>query len=186
MVFAVSDLTALLKNEPYVLNVLKSVKAQGPNGAFVAAGFVRNRLWDSFYKQSGQFSEADIDVVYFDDRNIDPESDYEFERRLSEHLPVEWQVRNQARMHHFGGYEPFVSLEAALMHWAETATSVGVRLSDSDEFEYVAPFGFDDLFDHILRITPAMYASDRAGFKERLKRKGWQNRWPSLKVINTL
>ncbi len=186
MAFTVSDLTALLENEPYVLDVLKSVKAFGPNGAFVAAGFVRNRVWDSFYKQSGQFPEADIDVVYFDDRNIHPESDYEFEHILSENLQAEWQVRNQARMHHFGGYEPFVSLEEALTHWAETATSVGVRLGPEDDFQYIAPFGFDDLFDHTLRITPAMCANDSAGFRERLKRKGWQNRWPDLKVVDRL
>lgn len=177
-------LTAFLLNDPYVIKVLDAVKVCGPAQAYVAAGFVRNRVWDSFYDKKQNEPDVDIDIVYYDRRNPDKKHERFFEEKLEQCLPTGiWQVRNQARMHTFGGYPPFNSLEHALTHWAETATTVGGRLKHNGELDIIAPFGLDDLFSHTLRITPQMKKHDPAGFDERLLRKKWLARWPDLKVI---
>ena len=177
-------LTAFLLNDPYVMKVLDAVKACGPDQAYVAAGFVRNRVWDSFYDKKRLEADADIDVVYYDQRNPGKEQERFFEGKLQQQLPTGiWQVRNQARMHTFGGYPPFAGLEHALKHWAETATTVGARLEPNGDLDIIAPFGLDDLFNHTLRITPQMKKHDAVGFDERLLRKKWQERWPDLKVV---
>ncbi len=179
-----SRLTAFLENDPHVMDVLAAVRDCGPAGAIVAAGFVRNRVWDSFYEQNHASADADIDVVYFDKADTTKESEQAFEAALEQRLPTGlWQVRNQARMHSFGGYPPFESLEHGLMHWAETATTVGARLRKTGNLEIVSPFGLDDLFNHILRITPQMKRHDAIGFDVRLERKNWLKRWPDLTVI---
>lgn len=163
---------------------LKTVRNFGPEGAYIAAGFVRNRVWDALYDVAPTATKADVDVVYFCSTDVSPDRDYAYEAALTENDPeTDWQVRNQARMHHFHGYPPFSSLADGLAHWAETATSVGVRLDDSDVMHFVAPFGFDDLANHILRITPNMKDMDPEGFDARLLAKGWQVRWPRLKVV---
>ena len=168
------------------MRVLAAVREAGPDDAFVAAGFVRNRVWDSFYPENKAPSDLDIDVVYFNENRTDKCFEREFELQLDDALPTGiWQVRNQARMHTFGGHAPFESLAHGLQHWAETATTVGVRLDADDDFEFIAPFGFDDLWGHILRITPIMRRTDPEGFDARLARKGWLERWPKLIVVRS-
>ncbi|MBL4639097.1 MAG: nucleotidyltransferase family protein [Kordiimonadaceae bacterium] len=174
----------LIRTDARALQQLKLVADIGPKASFIAAGFVRNRVWDALYDPKPVAAEADVDVVYFCQNDVSPECDYAYEADLEAADPnTDWQVRNQARMHDFGGHEPFVSLDNALMYWPETATSVGVRLHETRENEFVAPFGFDDLQNHILRIAPAMKAKNPQGFDVRLKAKGWLKRWPRLRVI---
>jgi len=177
-------LFALLGADARVIATLETVRRIGPAGAYVAAGFVRNRVWDSFYADGRAYPDLDIDVVYFDANETGKAPEARFEAALEAALPCGlWQVRNQARMHEFGGHPPFSDMTDALMHWAETATTVGVRLDAAGHMEAIAPFGFDDLFSHILRITPVMKRHDPMGFDARLARKKWQARWPNLTVI---
>jgi hypothetical protein len=151
---------------------------------FLTAGFVRNRYWDSLYPCVAVSGTSDIDVVYFNSGSVSKSLDLEYESVLCKYMRgVDWQVRNQARMHNFGGYAPFTDLSDALTHWSETATAIGVRLSANDEMQVIAPFGLDDLYNHVLRITPVMYANDPAGFEGRVKHKQWRMRWPEVKVV---
>lgn len=174
----------LVRTDVTAVHQLELVRDLGPKGAFIAAGFVRNRVWDALYNPIPLPDGSDVDVVYFCKGDVSPERDYAFENQLKKaDADTDWQVRNQARMHHFHEYLPFMSLEDGLRHWAETATSVGVRLDEERRMHFTAPFGFDDLEQHILRITPAMKQKDPEGFDTRLKAKGWLERWPNLKVV---
>ncbi len=179
-----NDFRALLRADQYFIEALKLVQFFMPE-VYIAAGFVRNRIWDHLYDQSNVYSDLDIDVIYFDDINISADIDYQLEKKLTEALNAPWQVRNQARMHIFGGHKPFSSLEHALKHWAETATTVGVRLDSSENLQFIAPFGFTDLCNHILRVTPIMKRCDLKGFHNRIAKKNWCERWPSLTIIDT-
>ncbi len=163
---------------------LLAVRSRAPEGSYITGGFVRNLVWDSYYTPRPDWPELDVDVVYFNPEAADKSKDKALEKTLAKACPGrDWQVRNQAYMHHFGGHPPFKSMLHALTHWAETATTVSVRLCPDDTLEFITPFGFDDLFDHILRITPIMKANDPAGFEARLAKKGWQQRWPKMQVI---
>ncbi len=172
-------------DDPAVQAVLAAVRTAGPPTAFVSAGFVRNWFWDRLYQHPfGAFAAGDIDVVYFDPVRAEKSDDYGFESALSAHHPsARWQVRNQAHMHDFGGYDPFRSLSDGLEHWAETATTVSVRLRRDDSIEWFAPFGFEDLDAHILRITPITARDHAAGFWRRIDAKNWRKRWPDLEII---
>ncbi len=177
-------LETLLRADPIAIELLKAVAEAGPEGAYIGAGFLRNRVWDNLYDDGRSYPEADIDVIYFCAENDSPETDYAFEARLREYISgYDWQVRNQARMHHFGGHAQFISLENGLKHWAETATTVSVRLK-GEELDFIAPFGFGDLMNHILKITPIMQKCDPKGFESRLTQKGWLKRWPDITVIS--
>lgn len=164
---------------------LRAVRDFGPKQAFLAAGFVRNRYWDSLYSSVQVGAPSDVDVVYFDTGTASKSMDLHYECILAKRFPdVDWQVRNQAYMHGFGGHMPFTDLEDALMHWSETATALGVRLDEHDHLHLIAPFGLDDLYGHVLRMTPVMQATDPTGFSERIERKQWRARWPQVTVIS--
>ena len=177
-------LLQLIKNDQVAMSSLKAVRDVGPPDAYLAAGFIRNRYWDSLYATVSECPDVDIDVVYYDCKKYSKSLDQGYEQALECHLATGiWQVRNQARMHSFGNYPPFSGLSHALCHWAETATTVGVRLTGAEQLQVIAPYGLDDLYGHILRITTPMEQNDPVGFKNRLEVKGWQKRWPKLTVI---
>jgi hypothetical protein len=179
-----STIERLIRADLNAVKQLELVKDKCPEGAYVAAGFVRNRVWDAMYTHARNDNASDVDVVYFCTEDTSKSRDLAIEAELLALDPdTGWQVRNQARMHYFGGHKPFISLEHALTHWAETATGVGVRLANDGTMEFVAPFGFEDLEKHVLRITPIMKTHDAEGFERRLQAKGWLKRWPKLTVI---
>ena len=61
--------------------------------------FVRNPIWDALHGLPWSASHTDIDVVYFDAADLDPELDRQIETRLAGLFPtVPWSVKNQARM----------------------------------------------------------------------------------------
>ncbi|MBV1900237.1 MAG: nucleotidyltransferase family protein [Kordiimonadaceae bacterium] len=174
----------LIRADAHAVQQLALVTRLCPANSFIAAGFVRNRVWDALYESKPEAPVADVDVVFYCTEDDRPERDYALEAALKQHDPsTNWQVRNQARMHKARGRDPFTSLEDALMHWPETATSIGVRLDGAGKMHSIAPFGFDDLAHHILRVTPAAKASGAHIFEKRLKAKGWVARWPRVQVI---
>jgi hypothetical protein len=177
-------LDRLVERDTTAMRALEAVRDVGPIGAYIAAGFIRNRYWDSLYAPAPVATPSDTDVVYFDRDYSLKTRDMAYEASLRLAAPgTDWQVRNQARMHAFCGFPPFVSLEDGLRHWAETATGIGVRLTRGGALEWTSAFGFDDLFGHILRITPATKTNDPEGFEARLKAKGWLRRWPNLTIV---
>ena len=150
---------------------------------WIAAGFVRNRVWDRLHGYTQPTPLNDIDVLAFDPERTDRAFETEIERQLGTILPgLPFEVRNQARMHVRNGDEAYADVEEALTHWLETATAVAVRLDRTDRFEFLHPFGIDDLLGMIARPTPAGSVKMRE-CDERMARKGWSERWPMVRIL---
>jgi uncharacterized protein len=66
----------------------------------------------------------------------------------------------------------------AISGFPTTATSVGVRISDS-KFECFAPFGLDDLFGLIVR--PNEHQITQAIYQAKIHR--WRSVWPRLTYL---
>ena len=147
----------------------------------IAAGAVRNLVWDDLHAHAHRNLPSDIDLLFFDATSTRDEAD--IERALQLKIPeVAWEPVNQATIHHYNRDRPYVSTADALSRWAETATAVGVYLTDDDQIEIVAPLGLEDLFDIIAR--PNLVAPDAAQvYRERLQTKGWAEKWPRLRVL---
>lgn len=149
--------------------------------AYVSAGFIRNMVWDRLHGYAVSTPLNDVDVIYYDKKKIDPDIDLKIERRLRAHAPdINWQVRNQARMHVRNGHGPYQSIDDAMRRWPETVTAVAARLSH--EWEFIAPYGLNDLFD--LKIRKSPYCESDALFQKRVQTKGWLKVWPLLKLCN--
>lgn len=149
---------------------------------WIAAGFVRNLIWDECFGDGERKPLEDLDILYFNADDTSVAADSAYETVLREAAPdVPWEVRNQARMHARNGDRPYTSLEDAMAHWLETATGIAVRLDAADRVTIASAHGLDDLFDGVLRRT----ASGRARPDElagRMARKGWRSRWPGVRL----
>lgn len=174
-----SELLALIAGQPERLHLLRVVRDHGPEGAWIAAGFVRNAVWDALHGYSEPTPLSDIDVLHFSADNLDPEADYAWERRFLEVCPdAPWSVRNQARMHLRNADSPYRDCADAMGHWPEVCTAVAVRLS-GESLELLAPLGVDDIWQ--LRVRPSEHFRAKPHiYRERLAAKNWPARWPKL------
>jgi hypothetical protein len=71
-----------------MIKVLTAVEKLGLPDCWVAAGFVRNPVWDALHGFPWSASYTDIDVVYFDPLNIDPKHDDVIEAELAVAIPA--------------------------------------------------------------------------------------------------
>ena len=166
----------------------------------LAAGFVRNLVWDRLH--GFELSPLnDIDLIYFCPLNISPERDLVIETYLNQLAPeLPWSVKNQARMHVRNQDMAYTSCVDAMAYWPELETAIGVSYqavdTESDTqtcvgminhpasyaIELVAPFGLNSLFALKLSANPKRSLSV---FDHRVATKGWLTRYPLLECCRT-
>lgn len=169
-----------LVRDDEVLHALRSVRALNLRDGYIAAGFVRNFIWDRLHGYERRTPLNDTDVIYYCPENICEEADLHYEKMLHDANPGwNWSVKNQARMHVRNGHPPYASIEDAMKRWPETATAVAVRIDDGGRVHIVAPFGLRDLFGLVVRRSP--YFDDVDYFH--IKQKNWCSLWPRLNVV---
>jgi hypothetical protein len=168
------------------MDVLRAVRDLGLPDCWVAAGFVRNRVWDHVHGHAATSLSGDIDVIWFDAGQCDAARDAVLEQALRDRDgTLDWSVKNQARMHVRNGDAPYASATDAMRYWPETATAVGVRLGARDAIEVAAPFGLDDLFALIVRPTQRFAVDKHAMYLDRVLSKQWTRVWPGLQIQNS-
>ncbi|WP_449222095.1 nucleotidyltransferase family protein [Tistrella mobilis] len=177
-------LITIVTASPAHLSILGEVAACGLPDCWVAAGFVRDLVWDHLHGRAPELPRNDIDVIWFDAARPDSAQDKALEAQLSAIRPdVRWSVDNQARMHLRNDDPPYASAVDAMRHWPETATAVAVQLAAGGQLRVAAPHGLADLFAIIARPTPGFMTGARhAVHLQRVKDKRWRDRWPLLRI----
>lgn len=166
---------------------LRAVREVNPPKWVVGSGAIRNLVWDRLHEYEEPTPLKDIDVCYFDPKDLSKSTEERYESVLNDLIPIAWEVKNQASVHlwyetKFGVKgEPFESIEEAIATWPETCTAVAIRLRDDDELEVIAPFGLDDLFDMVLQRNPARVTHEQ--FLARLREKRITELWPKVRVV---
>ena len=174
----------IIAQDPVGMKQLRATRTLALPDWCIAAGFVRNRVWDHLHGIVPSRPLADIDVIYFDPDDISKEREAGYERRLDRLLPgMPWQVRNQARMHVWKGLPPHRDTADAMTCWLETVTGIGVRLEADDSLTVIAPLGTDDLLT--LRCRPTAFGRTRRGeYEERIAAKRWRDLWPKVRFLD--
>ena len=182
-------LEALIRSNAWFMTVLRTVRACNPPDWYVGAGVVRNLVWDALHGHARPTPVEDVDVAFFDPRDLRSERDAEVQAALRARQPdVPWEATNQAAVHlwfaGFFGYAvpPLGSCEEAVATWPETATSIGIRLLPDDGLLVEAPCGLEDLFGMILRRNPRRVTPEE--FRRRARDKEIRRKWPQVKIID--
>lgn len=175
------QLVNLLKKDQVRLDALHYVYQLNLPDCYVAAGFVRNLVWDSLHGLDIFTPLNDVDVIYFEPSELNASVYLEYETRLKTVMPsLNWQVRNQANMHRRNGDRRYKSSLDAMSYWPEKETAVGIRQIGNDSYECIAAFGFESLFSNCITHNPKR---SKEVFETRVYGKNWLKRWPDLKVI---
>jgi hypothetical protein len=161
---------------------LEAARAVGANDWYLAAGFVRNLIWDHLHAKPTPTPLSDVDFVYFDLDDTSMEAEDRLKSNLERLLPgALWEVRNQARMHIRNSHRAYHDTEDAMAHWPEIPTCVGVRIKESGEIIVVAPFGLDESWSLEVRPNPKTSYPPEL-FTQRVKDKKWTDFWPNLRI----
>lgn len=185
MVKSAEDIKNCLQNSPYHIKALREVRTLGLPDCYIAAGFVRNYIWDVANNFRNPTPLNDLDVIYYDAHDLSKSTETALEHKLQQAAPeYPWSVKNQARMHERNNDAPYKDISDALCHWCETVTPIGARLLNDDTIELIHPLGLEDLLTGQCHATPhALHTpAKHADYIKRMKEKAWDKLWPSVTV----
>ena len=174
------DILSFLENQPVIFPLLEMVSKLEIENCWIGAGLIRNAVWDHLHQFPIALHPAsDIDVIYFDPNELDPQIEKQIKSRLSKMAPgLPWSVRNQARMHIHNTDPVYTNISDALFHWPETATAIAARLYKT-QIEILAPHGVKDLLSLKIRPSPA-FSHKKEIYEKRQAVKNWPQKWPKL------
>src|SRR5512132_3411662 len=99
-----SLIARIIAQDPVGMKQLRAVRTLALPDWCIAAGFVRNRVWDHLHGISPPREPPDFDVLFYDAWDLSKEREARFEEQLYAVLSgLPWQVRYQARMHVWNG-----------------------------------------------------------------------------------
>jgi len=178
------SIAGIIAQDPVGMKQLRAARALTLPDWCIAAGFVRNRVWDHLHGISPPREPPDIDVLYYDAADLSKEREVAYEKRLDALLPGPlWQVRNQARMHVPKDLPQHRDTADSMTYWLETVTAVGVRLETDDSLTVIAPLGIDDLV--YLRCQPTAFGrARRHEYEARIAAKRWRELWPKVRFLD--
>ncbi|HSJ39261.1 MAG TPA: nucleotidyltransferase family protein [Planococcus sp. (in: firmicutes)] len=179
------EMLSAIREDEWMLDVLRAAKTLNLPDWWVCAGFVRSKVWDALHNYAERTPLGDIDVIYYDESNLDEELEKDYERELGRLMPeLLWSVKNQARMHEVNDLPPYLSSVDAISRFPETATALGMKLDASGQLELTAPHGLVDLLELKVRPTPAFERDERLmkTYRQRLVSKQWTRKWPKVTV----
>ncbi|SDQ47734.1 hypothetical protein SAMN05216392_1802 [Streptococcus equinus] len=172
------NLKALFASDKELMAILTIIADLDLPDAWLAAGTLRNYVWNVLSGKSGLSDASDLDLVFYD-----PEVTYEKTKAIQEQLQstypnYQWEVKNQVFMHcHSPHTAPYQSARDAISKYPERCTAIAARLKDGD-LELFLPCGDDDIVNFVVQPTPHFLADkDRmAVYHGRLKKKDWQKK----------
>ncbi|MBW4680889.1 MAG: nucleotidyltransferase family protein [Microcoleus vaginatus WJT46-NPBG5] len=123
---------------------------------WLAGGAVRNTVWKSLFGDECQLIINDFDIAFFDALG-DRDQELAAKATLTAQFPdYKFDVKNQASFARWrAGSRVYNSTEDGVSDWLHTATAVGVRLDEQGQWQFFTPYALDDIFNGIIRPTPA-------------------------------
>ncbi|ADU28890.1 nucleotidyltransferase family protein [Evansella cellulosilytica] len=185
MLISEDDIIYIIKKDKEMMHILETVETLKLPDWWVCAGFVRAKIWDTLHGYTTSTKIPDVDVIYFDQGNIEEKYEKRLEKDLfSIHPRVPWSVKNEARMHKVNNLPPYTSSVDAISKFPETATALGVKLDKKGNVILTAPCGIQDVIN--LEVKPTTFftmTEERAAiYNDRIAKKNWRSLWPKVKV----
>jgi uncharacterized protein len=151
------DVLKLIRSDVKMMEIIKVASTLNLPDWWICAGFVRSKIWDALHGFNERTDTPDVDVIYFDNNNMDENFEKELENKLGSIMPtIPWSVKNQARMHIINNLPPYTSSEDAISRFPETATALGVKLDKENKLILTAPWGLEDTFNLEVKPLPIL------------------------------
>lgn len=179
----VEEILDRLGQDRDIRSILEIIRSLQLKDSWLAAGSVRNFIWNILSEKPGFDSNTDVDVIFFDP-TISHEKTLQLEMELREAFPdYRWELKTQVYMHiHSPNTQPYSCSKDAMTQYPERCTAIGLRLMANDKLELFAHYGLEDIRAFQVRPTPHFLADEERKklYAQRLSKKNWQDKWPQL------
>lgn len=178
-------LISIVKQQRWLMNALEAVRHLDLPDWYIAAGAIRNTVWNVLHGYNGNSHIKDVDVAYFDPSDLKLDREKRSEQELNIALPsLVFEVINQARAYQFDVGRPKATSSCdSISYWSETPTCVGVRLEKDNTLTICAPHGLTDLLELNVRPIPEP-KRDMQLYADKIKEKQWDKTWSKLRIFN--
>ena len=136
--------------------VLPAIAQVNLSNWWLAGGAVRNTVWRSIFGEECGLVINDFDIAFFDAEG-DRSQELAAKATLTKQFPnYKFDVKNQASFARWrSGGQTYTTTEDGITNWLHTTAAIGVRLDPQGQWQFFTPYGLDDLFNGIIRPTPA-------------------------------
>lgn len=154
---------------------------------YLAGGALSQTVWNHVSSLPPETGIRDYDLIYHDSTDTSYAGEDTIIQRgttLFSDIPVEVEIRNQARVHlwyekKYGVKCPkHESVEAGIDSWIATSAMLGVRIGEDGKWVAYAPRGLSDFFALVVR--PNTMLGSREAYERKVGR--WKGIWKDLKV----
>ena len=161
----------------------------GAPDTWLVAGCLYQTVWNVLSDRPETENIKDYDIFYYDAADTSYEAEDVIIKRaeaLFSDLDIEIEVRNQARVHlwyekRFGHPRaPLLSAMQGISSFLVAGTCVAIGADGEARFRTAQPYGFDDMFDGILRANKPYAQRDLFNAKA----ASYAARWPWLRIID--
>lgn len=179
----VAELCLLNRNNA---EILRRMPELGLRDWWLVSGCLFQTVWNLRSGRPADKGIVDYDICYFSE-DISWEAEDVVIRdaaRLFADLPVNVQVRNQARVHlwfpeKFGvGYPPLTTAGEGVLRYPCAAQAIGIKRTGEGYLDVYAPYGLGDVWDVVARPNRALPMAHV--YAEKTAR--WQKEWEKLVI----
>lgn len=176
----------LIGRNPYNIQLLARLRDLPLKDCYLVAGCLFQAVWNAKSGQAASWGIKDYDVFYHDAADLSWEAEDAVIRQVRAvtcDLPIEVEVRNQARVHlwyaqKFGaGYPVLKNARDGIDRYLVACTCVGIAAGSN---EIYAPDGFADLANGVLRMNPVNPRPELF----RQKAESYKSRWNWLTIAS--
>lgn len=180
------DLHKLFESDPELMRLLRIIAELGLQDCWLAAGTLRNYVWNVLSGRPGLEDASDLDVVFYD-QAVSYEDTLALQADLNHRYPTyQWEVKNQVYMHsHSPNTQPYQSATDAISKYPERCTAIAARLNEQGHIDLFLPYGAADIEQFIVQPTPHFAADPErmTVYRKRMAKKDWADKWEKLKII---
>lgn len=178
-----SEFVMTIDGIPQILEDIGKV----PN-AWLGAGIIFQNVWNIIHGYPLNTYIKDIDVLYWDDKELSWESENNYINVLTTtalNTTIPFDVKNIARIHlwyeeRFGiPKTAYLSVQESISTWPVIGACMAMRIKNG-ELEFIAPYGFQDMFS--LRVRPNKVLVNQEIYENKASK--WKEQWPMLSIEN--
>jgi len=176
-----SEFVMTIDDMPQILAEIDKI----PN-AWLGAGVIFQNVWNIMHGYDFNTYIKDIDILYWDDKDLSWESENNYMQSLSQafsNTTIPFDVKNIARIHlwyeeRFGiPKTEYFSVQESISTWPVIGACMAMRMKNG-VLEFIAPYGFQDMFS--LHIRPNKVLVNQKIYENKALK--WKEQWPKLTV----
>ncbi len=180
----------ILKKNKDLIQILDYIAELKLPNFYIAAGSLFQTIWNYYDGEFLNYRIKDIDIIYYDNDNLDMEYEQKLEDKITNHfkdlgLNYRFDVHNEARMHLWKkenenkNIDSYQNSEDAIDQWIATVHAIGITKKER-KIEVYAPYGLSDIFSRTIR--PIKHKNNSKELYDN-KVSSWKKRFTNLNII---